>query len=1203
MDFTGSGRFELLRCVGAGGAGEVYEARDRNHGGRLALKLLRTLTPDSLFRFKNEFRALQGIQHPNLVALGELIEEGGRWYYTMEYVEGVEFQRFVGGESPDNLDTATTRLLLAQHAPDQARRTALRPPSALEGPPRFDESRLRYALRQLALGISALHDAGKVHRDIKPSNVLVQPDGRVVILDFGIIVDVGGVEHFIEGDHVVGTADYMAPEQAAGKSVGPAADWYAVGVVLYRALTNQLPFDGTSAEVMREKQYGQPLAPSAVAPAVPPDLDELCMRLLAIDPARRPTGAEVLQRVEAQKPPLAPAVSTPFVGRKRELAALAQALDESQAEGAITVVVEGESGLGKTALVRHFVDQHVDVVVLQGRCYERELLPFKAFDGILDALSAHLIRTPDADELLPRHVKLLAQIFPVLAKVRAIDDAPPIATEHLDPLEVRGRAFAALRELLTRLCDRVRLMLVIDDFQWADPDSLSLLHEVLRAPDAPRLLLVLTSRGGIEVPGEVRRLPLSPLSPDEGRELALDLAHGLSPQGAVDTQAIAAEAQGHPLFIGELVRYTLTHGAGNRAQLRLEEALASRIGTLDESSADILALLATAGAPVPLDLVARAAASADFTVLSKPVQTLRLANLVKVLAGTGDGYVLEVYHDRVRVAVLSRLRPSEKEMRHEQLARALEARDDADPEDLFFHWQGAGNREKAAEYAARAAAEAARSFAFDRAARLYANALALGKQDRELQVRYADALAASGRGADAANAYLQAAMDAEPALALDLCRRASEGYLRSGHFDSGMKAVRTALADVGIELPGTPTRSLMALLWHRMRLRLGGLGYRRRDPKTLSAADIARMDVVRSAAMSLGLIDVLRGTDFQTRNIILSLRSGDPRRIALALPVEAVYSATVGAMRRSEHILRMVEDIGHQLDDQYVHAHAGLGRGISSFLQGRWRACVETCQSTEALLRDRCMGVFWEIASMQLFALWGLYYLGELAELARRLPACLQEAEERGDLYEVASLRSANTNVAWLCRDQPAVARAQVEAAEREWTHAGYHLQHWFFAFAHAQIDLYEGRPEPAYERACTSFVGLGKSFLLRIEHTRVEALLLRGRCALACGNIGGAEADARRIARRGLVWAAPAAALLRAGAAAQRGDRSRAATLLGEAAEGFERAEMAGFAAVARHRLGELTGGDVAASEEWMRRQGVRNPERFTAMLAPGFR
>ena len=117
----------------------------------------------------------------------------------------------------------------------------------------LDEVRLRATLTQLAEGLIALHAAHKVHRDIKPSNMLVTETGRVVLLDFGLAADVDARRAIPRSD-VVGTIAYMAPEQAAGVSVAPAADWYALGVVLFEALTGRLPFPGTAMEVLIAKQ-------------------------------------------------------------------------------------------------------------------------------------------------------------------------------------------------------------------------------------------------------------------------------------------------------------------------------------------------------------------------------------------------------------------------------------------------------------------------------------------------------------------------------------------------------------------------------------------------------------------------------------------------------------------------------------------------------------------------------------------------------------------------------------------------------------------------------------------------------------------------------------------------------------------------------------------------------------------------------------
>ncbi|HEX4456341.1 MAG TPA: serine/threonine-protein kinase, partial [Polyangia bacterium] len=208
-EFTGTTRFVLKRRLGEGGMGVVWEALDRERLTPVALKTLRNLAPETLLRFKHEFRALQDLAHPNLVSLGELIEEDGQWFFTMELVRGESLLSWV------------------------------RPPSLPSD--KFDEARLRAAFAQLATGLAALHARGLVHRDVKPSNVLVAEDGRVVVLDFGVVAEVSAHE---EGGGVVGTAAYMAPEQAAGGPLGAAADWYAFGAVLHQALTGVLPFSG-----------------------------------------------------------------------------------------------------------------------------------------------------------------------------------------------------------------------------------------------------------------------------------------------------------------------------------------------------------------------------------------------------------------------------------------------------------------------------------------------------------------------------------------------------------------------------------------------------------------------------------------------------------------------------------------------------------------------------------------------------------------------------------------------------------------------------------------------------------------------------------------------------------------------------------------------------------------------------------------------
>jgi eukaryotic-like serine/threonine-protein kinase len=320
--FQGNERFQVISTLGRGGMGVVYSVYDRERQAKVALKTLNEGSPLELMRLKNEFRALQELDHPNLVSLGELFEEDGRWFFTMELVEGEDFITHVRleEEEPGGLFTGGDTF---EGSGARIRHDA--------GRLLFDEKKLRDGLVQLLGALGALHATGRVHRDIKPDNVLVQPDGRVVLLDFGLVTqsDPGQLSvHY----NPVGTAAYMAPEQAAGLAVGPEADWYSVGVLLFEALTGTPPFTGTFNQILLAKHGQEAPRPRALQAVVPEDLDALCVGLLSHDPSLRPHPEETVRilrggrrGVDSRQATVGTRIPV-FVGRRREMAWLSGAL-------------------------------------------------------------------------------------------------------------------------------------------------------------------------------------------------------------------------------------------------------------------------------------------------------------------------------------------------------------------------------------------------------------------------------------------------------------------------------------------------------------------------------------------------------------------------------------------------------------------------------------------------------------------------------------------------------------------------------------------------------------------------------------------------------------------------------------------------------------------------------------------------------------
>ncbi len=1222
------GRFILIDRLGRGGMGIVYDALDPERGCRVALKILARLDAASLTRFKREFRARADLNHPNLVPLFELFSEADQWFFTMERVEGTDFLSYVR-------------------------------PHGEDGKRRLDPARLREALRQLGLGLIAVHEAGLLHRDLKPSNVLVRPDGHVFILDFGLVAALQPYGPEDDGPrpvlpspdawptattdvHLVGTVAYIPPELAAGAPPSPAGDWYSVGIMLYEALSGRRPFSGTTREVLLAKQLQDPPALTSLAPDLPADLVALCESLLDRRPEARLTGHQFLNALGRSEAGGAARVAEPsrsvFIGRELPLATLGEAFRATRARQPVTVLVHGRSGVGKTALLHRFLGSirpQEGVVILAGRCFEQESVPYKAIDTLIDALSQYLTRLPrdEAEALLPEEISALARIFPVLRRVPAIAQASREVLDLADQQESRRRAFLAWRTLLARIAARRTLILSIDDLQWGDRDSAVGLAELLRPPDPPCLMILVSYRSeyagkseclerfqnGLSDVGVVPRvLEIGPLALDEARELALSAIGRDDPPARALADSIAKESGGNPYFIDELARYVqagadLADLATPDRGIDLERALWSRIAGLPDESRRLLEVIALAGQPLAQRWAFRAAGVEDGE--PAPLATLRSAKLVRSNGLRLDDEV-ESFHDRIRESVVSRLDPDARRDRHRRLAEVLEASGTTDPETLAVHFLGMGNPEAAARYYILAADRAAEALAFDHAARLYYLADTARPQEgepvRALRRKRADALANAGRGIEAADLYLTNANLAGGAERAELQRRAAYQYCISGHVDQGRAAFREILARIGLALPRSPRQALLSLLAHRSWLRIRGIGFRPRALETITPEELERIDTVWEVAIGLSMIDLIPGHDFLTRGLLLALRVGEPYRIVRSLALLAANIATIGlpARRRALRLLDRAGSIGRDLDHPHASGMLALSRGIAEFMVGHWRACLEAVERAESVFMTECKGVAWEINTCRCFGLLSLADLGEYDELRRRWSEGLQRAKVRGDLYGQSVLDTQIGTQVRLADGDPESARRELRAIMARWSRDGFHLQHVWELNSETLIDLYLGNGRAAYERLRDRWPALKKSLFLRTQVPRDYALYLRAISALAAARessdpaplLDAARRDVARLRSEGVPWASAVAELASAGVFAASGDTDAAIRGYTLAADALDAVAMPTYAAASRRRLGELVGGNrgqaqIAAAEADLARHGIREPSRSAAM------
>src|ERR1043165_8307949 len=733
-------RYRLDSELGRGGMGVVYRATDLELRREVAVKILSATsqTSDGRERLVREARAAAALNHPHIVTIHDVGEASGFPFLVMELVHG-------------------PRLSQARPA---------------------DLARVVTIAVQICDALEHAHTNNIVHRDLKPDNVLFSgsgDSGNVKLADLGLALPVYDARISRAGI-IVGTASYMAPEQALGQAIDGRADLYALGVVLYELTTGRLPFTGDDPLTIVSQHVHAPVVPPRVLrPDLPHALEKIIVKLLAKDPTQRFSSAAEARAAllvslqaedETATADAAPAVAIldalsrgRLIGRNPELAEARELWQRAREGRGHAVLLSGEPGAGKTRLAREITIQAgVDgAAVLTGGCYEYEAatpyLPFvEAF--------RRWVREEKNDNNLR---ELLGDTAIQIAKL-----APEIETrlgpfperQALSPHEERLLFFDNVVQVFSNIARRQALLFYADDLHWADRGTLWLLSHLLRQLRSERVLIV----GAYRETELDRTHPLAKALVDWNRErlitrvalrrfneteagdqLGALLGERVSGDFAV---AVHRETEGNPFFVEEVLKALIERGSVRRESGRwhrcdveqlsipqsVKEAIGNRLDRVSQDCNEVLRLAAILGKVFTFEELSATAEQSEDVLLDALDEA---AGAQLIAAGSGDSFSFT--HDKIREVLYEELNPIRRRRLHRHVAEGLKqncTRTTCAVEKLAHHYIQAGDHQQGLEYAKHAAAEALRVFAFDEAIAAYGRARdcaeALGLTEEQL---------------------------------------------------------------------------------------------------------------------------------------------------------------------------------------------------------------------------------------------------------------------------------------------------------------------------------------------------------------------------------------------------------------------------------------------------------------------------------------
>lgn len=1061
MGFYAGQRYRVVREIGRGGMGVVFLGHDLERDIAVALKVQSSQQVHDMLWLKREFRVVGSMRHPNLVEFFDLVAEQDQCFFSMEYVDGESALTWVRSTTADAVDF----------------------------------TRVEKVVFEVAQALHHLHVRGVIHRDVKPGNVLVNRSGVAKLLDFGVALGARAMQptdrHLIgtvEGiGQLTGTVPYLAPEYIARLSLGSSIDLYGLGALAFRMCTGRVPFDGGLIDVQRAQlRAGAAPRVSTINPAVPAHLDQLIADLLNFDDLVRPTAGDVVMRLGAnqQQTAMPQQVAPRFIGRSVELAQLATLMHGGHSADAPTqpvrscnmVLVVGTAGVGKATLLRQAVATcRTTVMSWRGRCKDNEHVPYRAFDAIIDDIACGI-----AEGGLPSHYHPSAALHAVFPNLQAVLRPPLESQPHVDPRVAKDEAHRDFARLLDVLLQTSRGSLVIEELQWADPESIELIRVILAAPSR-RLTLVasVTTVHGGTVPPHILELvqsvggtvlELAPFTAVDQCAMVADLMPFAS---ASAKQRVVEMAAGSPLltelYADESILQTdlpteiIVAPAALRDlsddEIDIQDATLMRIARLGDNSRTVALYLAGAAGPLLFGQLAELTELAP-PALDAAIRALLEARLIctTITAASHAGY--EFVHPSVSVSVYRSMRDTQKRMLHNRIANWHIAKNDPATLAHVIATQlcSAGPSLAGAQWCLHAAENGLRQLAFANARFWFERARSQATRcDAELAQRseienlatlgIARSAQLAGNQTAAGYAFRELA-EKLPDEKIAWLRHAAETDIKGGDMAQGMAFAREVLGQHGVVAAGSSVRSAITATAQA----LAGLI----QPRDVAQYDAIESLTFRMATKSLATTQPLEAFDYTMRMLRVALRSNDTASIDLAHALSAAYLIALTNGTLGRRIAEAAIARARLHSDGYAEAVGHTALGILYGCRGEWTKMRSAFIAGEQLCDDLGLAKSWEASFMRCYRGLGEMHAGDHEFAVMLLARTIHDSDDyvsritarafRGRaLVAAGQLDAAHALANELPTDEAALGMAQVQCdmlrcelaiKQRDWTGA-----------------------------------------------------------------------------------------------------------------------------------------------------------------------